>query len=235
MYKDIKHLLFDLDGSLLDMVQEDFQNAYFKAILETFVPKGYDPKELVHALGRSTIAMVNNDGKMSNKDIFWKNFSFMLSDKVLDDMPEFDRFYSEGFLKTKEVMKEREDIHYIHELKKLGYDLIIASNPIFPMIAQETRMRWANLNRDDFSYVTSYDNSSFCKPNIKYYEEICRKLNLNPKECMMIGNDVTEDMVASKINLDTFLLLPCLINRENKDISIYKRGTIKDLYDLLKD
>ena len=45
----------------------------------------------------------------------------------------------------------------------------------------------------------------------------------------MVGNDVTEDMVAQKIGMSVFLITDCLINRENKDISVYPHGSFPDL------
>lgn len=45
----------------------------------------------------------------------------------------------------------------------------------------------------------------------------------------MVGNDVTEDMVASETGMQVFLLTDCLINKERKDISVYPRGSLLTL------
>ena len=63
---------------------------------------------------------------------------------------------------------------------------------------------------------TVYDNSYHCKPNPAYYQDLIDTLNLNPSECLMVGNDVDEDMVAAgKVGLHTFLLTDCIINKNN--------------------
>lgn len=45
----------------------------------------------------------------------------------------------------------------------------------------------------------------------------------------MVGNDVTEDMVARKIGMNVFLLTDYLINKEREDINKYPRGSFEQL------
>ena len=109
----------------------------------------------------------------------------------------------------------------------------LATNPIFPATATQSRIRWAGLDPEDFELCTTYENIGFCKPNPAYYMEITRRLGVRPEECLMVGNDVTEDMVAAEIGMQVFLLTDCLINRERKDISMYLHGSFDQLIDLL--
>jgi FMN phosphatase YigB (HAD superfamily) len=118
-------------------------------------------------------------------------------------------------------------------LKQKGYDLILATNPIFPPEATMNRMQWPGLRPEDFRHITHYKNSHYCKPNPEYYLEIMKTCGLKPTECMMIGNDVREDMCAGKLGMETFLVTDCLINTQNADITPYRRGSIKDLYDFV--
>ena len=78
---------------------------------------------------------------------------------------------------------------------------MLATNPLFPPTATQSRIRWAGLTPEDFEFITTYDNSSFCKPNPDYYREILGKLNLNAGECLMVGNDVGEDMIARTLGM----------------------------------
>ena len=50
----------------------------------------------------------------------------------------------------------------------------------------------------------------------------------------MVGNDVSDDMVADKLGMKTFLLTDNLINKENTDIAIYSHGGFIELYTILK-
>lgn len=113
--------------------------------------------------------------------------------------------------------------------------MALATNPIFPMAATETRIRWAGLEPSDFILVTAYENSWYCKPNPAYYREILEKLNLEPEECLMVGNDVTEDMAAAKIGMNVFLLTDCLVNKEREDINRYPRGSFEQMLGYLEN
>ena len=57
-----------------------------------------------------------------------------------------------------------------------------------------------------------------------------QKIGLEPDECIMIGNDTRDDMVAKTVGLDVFLVTECLINEKNFDISEYKNGNYEQLY-----
>ena len=112
---------------------------------------------------------------------------------------------------------------------------VLATNPIFPAIATEHRMRWAGLSPDDFVHYTTYENSRFCKPNLAYYTEITDRLGVSPEECLMVGNDVGDDMVTENLGMKVFLLTDCLINKENVDLSAYPHGGFAELSAFIED
>ena len=55
------------------------------------------------------------------------------------------------------------------------------------------------------------------------------KTGCQPKESVMVGNDVDDDMAAELLGLKTFLLTDCLINKQNADISRWPNGGFSDL------
>lgn len=71
-------------------------------------------------------------------------------------------------------------------------------NPIFPAVATESRIRWAGLAPETFAWYTTYENIGYCKPNPDYYREILRYLDCRAEDCLMVGNDVEEDMMAAQ-------------------------------------
>ena len=71
----------------------------------------------------------------------------------------------------------------------------------------------------DFIHITSYENSSFCKPNLEYYEEILEVIGKRPEQCIMIGNDVSDDMVSSKLGMETFLITNHIVNSYNLPVN----------------
>lgn len=63
----VQAVLFDLDGTLLPMVQEEFIKGYFGALCRRFALKGYEPKRMIDTLWKGTAAMVRNDGSCPNR------------------------------------------------------------------------------------------------------------------------------------------------------------------------
>lgn len=221
----LKAVFFDLDGTLLPMDQDVFVKTYFGGISKKLAPHGYDPKELISAIWQGTGAMIKNDGAKTNEEVFWQAFASVYGEKSLEDTPYFDKFYEENFDDVKAVCgfnpKAKETVE---KLKAKNIRLVLATNPIFPQIATEKRMAWAGLSPDDFELFTSYENISFSKPNLKYYEELLNRTGLKAEDCLMVGNDVGDDLVAEKLGFRVFLLTDCLINKDNTDISVYPNG-----------
>lgn len=228
----IKTVLFDLDGTLLPMEQEEFTRGYFKLLAGKMAAYGYDAKQLVDAVWKGTAAMVANDGTKSNEEAFWQKFSEIYGEKAFSDKQYFDEFYEEDFQGVKAFCGfNPQAFEAVKKIKGMGLSVVLATNPIFPVIATESRIRWTGLEPSDFAFVTTYENSCYCKPNPTYYTEILKKLDLQPEECLMVGNDVTEDMVASKVGMRVFLLTDCLINKEREDINRYPRGSFGQMLD----
>ncbi len=221
----IKAVLFDLDGTLLPMDQEQFIKSYLGRIARAMAKHGYEPEKLVKTIWDGTGAMVQNDGTQTNEAVFWDVFTRTFGAEALKDQPLFDAFYREGFPAVRESCGFAPQARQVLDrVKDLGLPAILATNPIFPAVATHQRVQWAGLEISDFVHITTYENASFCKPNPAYYREILDKLSLQPEECLMVGNDVTEDMVAESLGMQVFLLTPCLINKDGADISRYPQG-----------
>ena len=60
-------------------------------------------------------------------------------------------------------------------------------------------------------------------------KELLERLGLAPEECVMVGNDVDDDMVAGELGMKVFLLTDCMINKKNVDISVYPHGSFAEL------
>lgn len=226
----LKAVLFDLDGTLLPMDMDVFIKSYFGAISQKLAPHGYDPKELVSVIWRGTGAMIKNDGIKTNEQVFWDAFVAFYSEERLKDTIWFDKFYEENFDDLKAVCGfNPKSAETVSALKEKNLRLILATNPLFPSIATEKRIRFAGLEPEDFEFFTSYENIGYSKPNIRYYEEILSRTGLKAEECLMVGNDVGDDMIAEKLGMKVFLLTDCLINKDNTDISVYPNGNLNAL------
>ncbi len=226
--------IFDLDGTLLPMPdQELFLNTYFKALAAKFVPLGYDSEKLLKAVWTGTKAMLDNDGTMTNEQLFWSTFEGLVEEsKELE--PLFNEFYQKEFHMARSTTKTHPNAsECVRILKEKGYTLALATNPLFPRVATHARLNWAGLDPADFELITTYENSNYCKPKLEYYEQVLEKLGKKAEECIMIGNDVKEDMCAAGLGMDTFLLKDCLICPEDQDITCYRQGDFDELLALV--
>lgn len=231
----IKTILFDLDGTLLPMDQDKFTKSYFKQLSMKVAPLGYEPKSLISAIWRGMEAMVENTGTCTNEKAFWNSFEKDYGKRVFKDKHIFDDFYKVEFQNAKSdcgfnpLVKDT-----ITEIKNMGYRTVLATNPIFPSSATESRIRWAGLEPDDFEIYTTYENSIHCKPNPEYYNDILKTIDCSADECLMVGNNVDEDMIAKTLGMKVFLITDCLINDKNEDISVYPNGSFPELLFYIK-
>ena len=232
--KKYEAILFDLDGTLLPMDMDVFSKGYLDTLAEEMKQYGYEKETLLPAMWRGVASMVKNDGTKINHDAFWDTFADALGQRVYGDIPKFDAFYggkfNEAVKYTSPTPNAKKAVEYA---RTCAERVILATNPMFPTVAVKSRLEWAGLKYEDFDYATDYKNSHFCKPNPKYFEEIAEKFSLNPKNCLMVGNNATEDAKASmSLGFSVFLLKECLIC--DGDMPDCHVGTFDDLFEFLK-
>lgn len=231
----IKNYLFDLDGTLLPLDEELFIKHYFGLLSQKFMELKLNPEIMIKKLWAGTKAMIENDGKNSNEKVFWDVF-YPEADNQEELKKALEEFYQTVFEDVKiSSAKSPYSRKIIDLLKARNMNIVLATNPVFPLIATKKRINWAGLHHDDFLHITSYENSNFAKPSINYYEMILKRMNFLPEETIMIGNDSLEDMVAMGLGVKTYLVTDCLNNKNDIDINQFENGSLKDLYEKIKN
>lgn len=225
-------ILFDLDGTLLWMDLDKFIYNYFNLINEKF----NDVNQLVgKATQAGVMEMIKNDGSMTNEKRFWNVFSkyIEIDDEILK---RFDDLYVNEFQNlikctTLNPLADKA----IKVLKEKGYNIAICTNPLYPQIATHSRIKWGGMDINDIDLVTTYEDSSYAKPNLKYYEEVLNKLGKSADQCLMVGNDVIEDLCVKELGVKTYLVVDNLINRNNSEIITDYQSEFKDFYEFVLD
>ncbi len=234
--KDV--FLFDLDGTLLPLDETYFKQLYFGELKKVFAGLGVDGDQALHQLLKGLEAMWKNKGEKTNEDIFWDVFTDGMSfNDSMDTLKErFIQFYEDEFDAAKPAAKRSLYAEKIIKLLK-AHDktVVLATNPVFPVVAVKKRLKWAGLDYEMFDHVTTYEVSSFCKPKRAYYQEILDIIGENPDQCFMVGNDVREDMVTKAMGMDTFLVTDCLKNPDNRSTEEFDKGSLKSLYEKMKE
>lgn len=223
-------ILFDLDGTLLPMDINAFMKIYFEE-MGTFFSDLISPKELAAHIWASTEIMIKNLEDKTNEDVFMEDFGGRITGDLEIFKKRFDEFYDTAFLNVKKSVFQAPFIkESVRILKEKGYTLVIATNPLFPLKAIKHRIKWAGFEPEDFSYISSYEKNHYCKPQIKFYEEILKDISKTPEECFMIGNDVQEDLIAGKLGIKTFLINDYLLHRTKDEIISDYQGNYEDFY-----
>jgi FMN phosphatase YigB (HAD superfamily) len=227
-------LLFDLDGTLLPVGTDFFIKDYPDAAAPYFAHI-IDPDRFKKALFESTFDMVSNtDPQITNSTAFGRSFERKLGRKWTEIWPIFERFYQEEFPKLARLVPESKTSScVISACISQGWELVLATNPVFPETAIRERMRWCGVEKFPWLFITTLEAMHFCKPHTQYYQEIMDNLELDPERCVMIGNDVQEDMVAAELGMETILVEDYCINRDGRRAvngdSQYMRGLLKDV------
>jgi HAD superfamily hydrolase (TIGR01549 family) len=172
--------------------------------------------------------MVANTEHRTNEEVFMEAMKQMVHEQLEEYQARFSHFYQTDFDAVRQSVSRNEDILVaVKMLKEKGYQLVIATNPMFPRLAIQKRIEWAGLDIEDFSYVTSFEDNHYCKPQPKFYQEVLSEIGKSASECLMVGNDTVEDLIASKLNIATYLIEDHAIMREESFVPMYQ-GTYKD-------
>lgn len=221
----IKAILFDLDGTLTLMNQEEFMRNYVGLLAPRF--KQYiSPEKFVKQLNRSTEYMINQpqEGK-TNLQVFFTDFTKSTGLTYTTLWPSFEAFYTTDFPALSCLVKINPDgKEAIEAALERGYKVAIAANPVMPLIAIEERIRWAGLLPEMFAVIPSMETYHFCKPHVGFYAELAHNLDLAPEECLMVGNHPQEDLVAQDIGMKTFY-----VGAPEEGIQSTYKGSIADL------
>lgn len=228
-------ILFDLDGTLLPMDMEVFTKGYFKLLAAKLAKYKLEPQKLMEAVWSGTAAMVKNDGKASNEARFWEAFEKITNLPREEVNAECLEFYDNEFNQAKIFTGENPRAKWAVKIARQKAPMVVlATNPLFPLAGQNTRLGWLGLSKEDFDLVTSYEQDCYCKPNPKYFETICARIGVKPEECLMIGNDEGEDIAAaSSIGMDCYLVTDCLVKKEGF-LWQGQRGTFEEMIQMLE-
>ncbi|MGI6704418.1 MAG: HAD family hydrolase [Clostridia bacterium] len=230
----IDTVLFDLDGTLLPMDMEDFLHSYFDAVAKSF-HRISEPSTLLRNIMKATEYMVRNTEKTkTNQRAFEEEFKRLMGCDIAPLMDRFEVFYTTDFKRIRDTVKPQPLCAKVVEtVRDKGYQTVLATNPLFPRIAIEERIRWAGIDVDSFCLITTFEEMHYCKPQIEYYREIMEIIGKGPENCLMVGNDVEEDMVARKLGMKTFLVDVHLIHRTKTLPPVDYMGGYEDLYNFV--
>lgn len=224
-------VLFDLDGTLLDLDLDGFLRRYFHALerAATALRADIPGADMLEAIKSSTTVMMQPHPGQTNREAFYADFLSRTGVDLNDDWDVFDSFYRDVFpgLGT-DCRPARGSREAVETALSAGLKVAIATNPIFPRIAVEHRLAWAGLADLGLPVVTTYEAMYACKPSPEYYRQTAEMLGVEPSACLMVGDDRYLDMPAADIGMRTFY-----VGADEATACDY-RGDLTDLASLLQ-
>ena len=208
----IKAVLFDLDDTLLRLNLTAFIARYVSGATRLLASAARtSPAALGIPYVRAFLAMDAQDREdsLTNERLFNQTFlastGIPLDDPVIADLMTYYEEqvvpgFSGGIVAARPVPGAREAIEAVHDA---GLLCALATNPTFSLSCDRARMGWAGVGEDDFALVSTYSNSTRCKPSTRYYQEFANQLGVRLEECLMVGNDAVRDIVRDGCGLRT--------------------------------
>jgi len=235
---EIDTLLFDLDGTIIDLKRKAEILFYLRAFKR--FKKYFNPVSFYFSFRKSLRCLQANRTEHLNYDVFLEKMARFgrttpqVIDSLASEMVEKD-FRSLGAFFTA-VPGARDAVALAHRLE---YRLVLATNPVFQEKTVLYRMEWAGLIPDHFLFITSSQNMNRCKPSVEFYERLLARLDLKPRQCLMIGDNPDEDLPAHDIGIRTFLVeTPLSIKAIRKNITnprLDALGTYPELMNWMKE
>lgn len=199
-------VLFDLDGTLLDIDMDRFLPEYIGGMAEALASHT-DPEQFPLWVQAATGAvLLDTEPGRTNEQVFWEAFAGQSGLEPAAVAPAIDKYYAEKFPALAPLGRPMEGARRAVEAARANARrVILATNPLFPAAATYERLRWAGFAPEEMDFITTYENSSSCKPRAEYYEEILERFGItSPGRVLMIGNDRVLDLAAAAAGLKTF-------------------------------
>ncbi|MCT4632428.1 MAG: HAD family hydrolase [Firmicutes bacterium] len=231
----INTIFFDIDGTLLTIDKLSFHKEYSKRLCMYFSDMcSIDTMSGILKIG--TMNMIKNDGSRSNKEAFTEHLRDIVGNDTDKYLERFDTFYMNEFNKLSIFGKEK--VHMkesIEILKEKGYKLAIASNPMLPLEAMKHRVRWSGIDPANFDFISSFEDNNSTKASPLFYKEMISFMGKASAECLMVGDDIKEDMIASKVGVKTFLINEKDLSNSKTDVTIDYIGSTDKFLDFVKN
>lgn len=86
------------------------------------------------------------------------------------------------------------------------FPLILATNPVWPRDIIEMRLKWAGVDPGIFKRITVAKEMRASKPWVEYYQELLEQESLQAKDCLLVGNDMRNDLAAVQAGIRVFIV-----------------------------
>ncbi|GAB4469614.1 MAG: hypothetical protein Kow00124_04950 [Anaerolineae bacterium] len=163
---------------------------------------------------------------------------FNVGAAALQDL--FDVFYAHRYPLLRDRVRPRPASRRLLDHlfgRRPAYQVVVATNPGLPYAAIRQRMEWGEIGPDryPFALITTLEEMHFGKPSADYFAEITARLDVEPGEAIMVGDDWDSDVVgAAAAGLHVYWITPD--GAQPPDASLVdSHGSYEDFVALVED
>jgi len=230
-----KALLLDLDGTLINLDLDRFLKRYAELLAQWFAPE-VSPERFGPAFMEGVMAMMDGTGSdRVNGQRFYDRFCQRLGVDEEWARQRADRFYEEAYPTLHTMVQPIPAApRLVEAARRHGWMVVVATQPFFPRTAIEQRLRWGGLDPQAFDYITHMDAFRASKPHPLFFQELCEAIGVPPSRCVMVGNDVHDDMLAASYGMATFLAKDFILRADHPAPPPRAAGSLDDLIELVE-
>jgi HAD superfamily hydrolase (TIGR01549 family) len=121
----------------------------------------------------------------------------MIGVEKADIQSDINAFYEQVFPSLRALTQFYPDaVDLVDATLDRGYQIAIATNPLFPRTASLQRLAWAGFDLQEYPFklVSTYENFHFAKPKPAYYAEVLASLGWPEGPVLMVGDDLQRDI-----------------------------------------
>lgn len=197
-------VLFDLDGTLLDIDGEGFLDAYVDALASWWRPP--DERAFRQAVMAASVPIFRPHPDRPNGEVFRRHLGAHLGIAPEEVARRIARFHDEELGSLRFPWRPVPEARAcVQECLDAGWRVAVATTPIYMPEVIGLRLRWAGLDDLPWDLVTHSEVMSTCKPSGAYFAETAARLGLPPAACVMVGDDPLQDGPAMEVGMPALL------------------------------
>ncbi len=224
----IQAILFDLNGTLLNVDTTDFMRNYLGILAPRFAhlisPDKFS-KQLIKSLEIS-----ESDPKpgQTNMQTFYDDFSKATGHSFLTMRPIFEEFYESDFPALRCLVQAiPQGAKVVEYAIQQGFLTAVASNPVLPLSAMQENVRWTGLTPEHFKIIPALDNFHFFKSQLGFFKEVAESVGVQPESCLLVSGQ-TQDIICRELGMKMFFV-GSVGSEEHTDYA----GDLDDLFRLI--